>query len=228
MKVLNTNDITPTKINALIQAPSGNGKTYLARTLPPKTIIVNLDEGLLSLRGSGIDYVNIDRNNPYKSMQSILMEISKSDYDNVYIDSLTEVGEDLLNEAKKDFPDARQTMPRYGKQREMFISFIKFTRSMDKNVFYTVLEKADKNDIGQKVYLPNLVGSIKEEIGSYFDFVFALRISESDEGIKRRILQTDSRDGYECKDRSGKLNEFEVADLGLVINKVFNKDEKDV
>ena len=225
MKVKKTNQIEPTQINCLIYAPSGYGKTTLAGTLPPKTLVISLESGLLSLMNKDVDYVEIDTSNPINSLRNILGDIEKGDYDNIFIDSLTEIGDAFLQEAKKEFPDARQTMPRFGRQREMFVSFIKYTRNMKKNVFYTCLEKSDKDETGRRYQVPSLVGSIRDEIGAYFDFVFALRVFETDEGEKKRALQTDTRDGYGAKDRSGKLNEYEPADLGLIINKVFNNQQ---
>ena len=91
---------------------------------------------------------------------------------------------------------------------------------MNKNVFYTCLQRDDKDDIGRVTHLPNLIGSIRESCPAMFDFVFAMRIFET-EDEKKRALQTDSNDGYIAKDRSGKLNNYEPADLGAIINKVF-------
>ena len=221
MKVSNTNDIKPTKVNALIYAPSGYGKTTLAKTLPPKTIVISLEAGLLSLKGSNVDYVEVDPKRKLESLREYLGEIVKSDYDTIFIDSLSEISQMFLEEAEKKFPDARNNMQKYGLYNQMMMAFIKYCRDLDKNVFFTALQKDDKDEIGRITHIPDLVGSISKKCQAYFDFVFCLMIFEKDDE-KKRVLLTDAHDGYVAKDRSIHLDQYEPADLGLIIKKVFH------
>jgi hypothetical protein len=96
---------------------------------------------------------------------------------------------------------------------------------MNKNIFYTALEKVDKDELNRRFMLPDIVGSIAHKCPAYFDFVFNLRVFEKD-NIKVRKLLTRAQDGYLCKDRSGELSEYEDANLGLIIKKVFNESDK--
>jgi len=224
MEIKSTQDITASKINCLIYAPSGFGKTTLAGTLEGKTIIVSLESGLLSLKSKKIDYVEIKGANgvdKINNLKVILGEIVKSDYENVYFDSLSEIAQAFVEVAKRDFPDARQTMPMYGLYNDLITKFIKYTRDMEKNVFYTALEKVDKDELNRKTFLPDIVGSIATKCPAYFDFVFNLRIIEKDNQKARKLL-TNAQEGYTCKDRSGCLDVYEDADLGAIIRKVFH------
>lgn len=228
LNVKKTNRITATKINGLIYGHSGAGKTTLAGTLLKyKPIVISLEAGLLSLKGHDVDYVEVDPDHRITSLKKILAEVEKSDYQTVFIDSLSEVSEAMYDLAKSEFPDSRNTMQRYGYCKELMIRFLKYTRDFDKNVFYTALQKSDKDDVGRMYHLPKLVGSVKEDAMAFMDFVFALRVIEKD-GEKVRVLQTSEGDGYQAKDRSGVLNALEKPDLGLIIDKVFanNKGAK--
>lgn len=226
LDVKKTNLQEPTKLNALIYGQSGAGKTTLAGTLGAyKPIIISLEAGLLSLKGVDVDYVEVDPEHRITSLRKILEEVKNSDYQTVFIDSLTEISEAMYDLAKSEFPDSRNTMQRYGYTKELMVRFLKYTRDFDKNIVYTALQKDDKDDIGRQYHLPNLVGSVKESAMGYMDFVLALRVVEKDDE-RVRVLQTSPSAGYQAKDRSGKLNEFEKPDLGLIIDKVFATKEQ--
>ena len=221
LDIKKTNEQKPTKLNALIYGHSGFGKTTLASTLSKQNaIVISAEAGLLSLKKHNIDYVEINPDSKVSSLRTILSDVAKSGYDTVFIDSLTEISQAFLDLAKTEFPDSRNTMQRFGYYNELMIRFLKYTRDFDKNIIYTALQKDDKDDVGRQTHVPSLIGSIRETCPALFDFVFALRIFEK-EDEKIRVLQTDSGDGYICKDRSGELAQFEKPDLGLIINKVF-------
>lgn len=225
MDIKKTNEITPTEMNCLVYAPSGNGKTTLASTLPlDETLIVSFEGGLLSLRKFDIDYIEIGGSDGVARinfLRKVLPEIMNAKHKNIYFDSLTEIAADFLEVAKVEFPDARQSLPRFGYYNEMITKFLKITRNMKKNVFYTALEKTDKDEVGRRYNLPDLTGSIASKCPAMFDFVFNLRVFEKD-GEKVRALLTEAKDGYICKDRSGVLDEYEQPNLQNIINKVFN------
>jgi len=225
MEIKKTNDVKPTSINVLIYGASGSGKTTLAGTLQGKTLIVSLESGLLSLKGKDIDYVNIQGKTGVEKIQhlrSLLGEIEKSDYDNIFFDSLSEISQAFTEFAKREYPDDKQTMKMYGYVLDLTTKFIKYVRDMNKNCFFTALDKSSQDEVGRRFHLPDLVGSISSKAASYFDFCFYLKVFEKD-SVKTRALLTDTKEGYLAKDRSGLLDEYEKPDLGLIINKVFKK-----
>ena len=85
------------------------------------------------------------------------------------------------------------------------------------------MEKMNVDNVMQ--YEPKMVGTkLGQSITYFFDEVLALRVIEEqdDEGtlVKNRWLQTDVGQGYTAKDRSGKLDGFEVPDLTSIIKKL--------
>ena len=57
-------------------------------------------------------------------------------------------------------------------------------------------------------------------ISYFFDEVLALRVEKDEEGKSQRALMCDSDGLWSAKDRSGKLDPWEQADLSYVINKI--------
>jgi len=111
------------------------------------------------------------------------------------------------------------TQKRYGLVKENTAKFIRFCRDLSKNVFFTALEKTDKDDLGRRFTGPDLIGSMATACPAFMDFVFHYEIFEK-EDKKIRALLTDSRNGVIAKGRSTKLNEYEPANLSAIINKL--------
>jgi len=64
---------------------------------------------------------------------------------------------------------------------------------------------------------------LANELPYLFDECFALRVEKDNEGGIQRWLQTQRDVQYEAKDRSGKLDVFEPANLGSVITKILGE-----
>jgi hypothetical protein len=212
MEIKCTNSLENHFIHCLITAPSGFGKTRLASTLDlKKTLIVSLESGLLSLRKHKINYVEVKS---FKQLISMLPEIEASEYENIYFDSLSEIASLFVEEAERKFPDPAQSFPLWKYYNKLMERFIRLTRDMKKNTFYTSLLKTVQNDTGQRFHYPDIPGSIATKLPAYFDYVFTILINK-----KGRQLLTSSLDGYICKDRSGVLEQYEEMDLKLIIKK---------
>ena len=218
MEIKSTKDIKASKINALIFGESGVGKTTLASTLEQSTVIVSAESGLLSLKGFEIDYIEVKT---LEELKESLDSVSKSKYENIFIDSLTEISQLFLENARKKYPEDRQTMKMYGHVLDTMTSFIKYCRDMEKNIFFTALDKVTQDELGKRFHVPDLVGSMSTKCAQYFDFVFHYRLIKS-EDKDTRCLITGKTDNAIGKDRSGKLELMERPDLSVIINKVFN------
>lgn len=225
MEIKNTKDITATKLNTLIIGESGSGKTTLASTLDlNNTLIVSLESGLLSLKNFKINYVEIVGSNGVEKinhLRSILGEIAQSDYTNIYYDSLSEIAGCFVELADAEFPDIRQSMLKWKFYNEVMTKFIKYNRDLDKNIFYTCLQKVTQDELSRRYILPDLSGSIASKLPAYMDLVVNLRVIEK-EDKKVRALLTETMDGYACKDRSGELDTYEKPDLQSILTKIFN------
>lgn len=224
LTIQNTKDLMPTKLMGVIYAPSSFGKTTLASTLGEGTLIISCENGLLSLKKFDCDYIELDEHRRLEHLREVInfLLTTETKYKTLFIDGLAEISEVFMDEAQKRFPDPSQSFPRFGHYNQQFKKFLKKLRDLKLNVFVTCLMKEKKDDIGS-VYLPDIVGRLSSEIGAMADIVLTIVI-EGDENkgnIKRKLL-TRPINNFICKDRSGKLDLYEPADLGHIINKIFS------
>lgn len=226
MQIQNTKDISPTTLTFLIYGQSGSGKTTLAKTMPGRTLGIDCENGFYSLKDAEIDYINIQGENEQDKITNLWSAMSMAeDYDNIYIDSLTEINQWLLAVATTRYPSDTQTQKRFGFVKEKTESFIKLCRDFKKNIILTALEKVEKNDVGRRYSCPQLIGQLSMNCPIFFDFVFNLQVITKNEN-KIRTLLTDAKDNILAKSRSQNLDEFEPADLSIIFKKL--KGEKNV
>ena len=192
---------------------SGVGKTVLCATAP-KPIILSAEKGLLSLSGLDIPFIEI------KSIQDIgnAFDYLKKDdvYETICIDSLSEVAETVLIEFKKENKDGRQA---YMQLASSVTSLIRNFRDLpNKNVvFVSKAKKETDEETGASSIEPYAPGQvIKFNIPYMTDEVFYMDVDKKG----NRIIQTQANRRFVAKDRSGKLDPQEPADLTAIFNKI--------
>ena len=222
MIIKSTKDIEPVIFNCLVYGESGAGKTTLASTLD-NCLVISIESGLLSLKKFDVDYIEVVT---LEDLKSALIMASTTDYKTIFIDSLTEISQRMVEFAKKQYPNDNQIMKVYGMHADMINSMMKFTRDMNKNIVYTALEKVEKDNIGVRYHVPDLAGSIATKSPALFDFVFNLSVFNKDDQ-EHRYLLTSKKNNYICKSRAT-LDDYEEPHLGNIIKKAFNTGEKNV
>ena len=219
MEIRRTSDITNQKLKVLVYGPSGSGKTRLCATAK-KPIILSVESGLLSLKDFDIPYIEIknadDLREAYKKLYN------NKEFDWICIDSASEVAEVVLADEKKKSKDGRKA---YGEMQDTMMSLLRSFRDLDKNVYFSAKQDRLVDSLnGTFVYGPSAPGSkIGPAMPYLFDEVFVLHTIKDDEANIQSMLQTSRCDQYEAKDRSGKLDFNEPADLTAIYNKIFNK-----
>jgi len=230
LKIKKTGDIASSRFVALVVGPSGIGKTSLARTLPEpeeKILIISAESGLLCLSDTNIDVVEVDPNNPTTSLMEIYEALETDEYKNkykyIFIDSLTEISQLIIAELKKDphYGLAKNALPMWGKYSELMTTIVKGYRDMsDYCVIFTCLDAVEKDGL-ERLETFNIQGSgIKNSLKSWFDLVLFYKVYTDENGNNIRKLVTDISEAPLAKDRSGKLEAFEEADLSVIINKI--------
>lgn len=221
------------RLSILTYGQSGVGKTTLASTLPGKVLIVNAENGLLSISDKDMDVYdltcdkdgnNLDRAMRFEKLIYLLKEVlpkMNDKYDWLVFDSLTEIAQNLVECLKKKYPDRSDALKLWGEYSDSMTGLVKSLRDYRPyNILLLSLDSVEKDEAGRRFIGIDVNGKVSARIPALFDEVFYLKDFEDDEGVKKKVLITSSYQGVVAKDRSGKLDQFEKADLTNVVAKI--------
>jgi hypothetical protein len=225
-------------VKVLTYGRAGMGKTALCATAPAP-VVISAEAGLLSLRRSNIERmfgVNTPGISyeipviPINNLQDLVdaeiwcrTSIEAQQFQTVCIDSLTEVAEKVLANAKLQVKDPRKAYLELIEQMEKTIK--SFRDLQGKHVYMSAKEDKMKDDVsGGILNGPAMPGSKLGPAVSYlFDEVFQIGINKNPDGTSYRYLKTQPDFNSEGKDRSGALEEIEFPHLGNVFNKILTE-----
>lgn len=212
--IKNTSETENTFVNVIVYGDSGVGKTSLVKSLPESdTLVVSLEDGLLSLKGHKYDYVNA------KTVAQVL-EIVQSDainkYKTVVIDSITELSQNTYLDLKKKYSDPKMAMKLWGDFSEQFSVLFKTLRRLEKNILAIALPRDKEDEAGVLIKKPDVYGKSSDRIIAWFDECFYMYVDK--EG--NRKLLTETSKNVQAKDRSGKLDKTIDADIGKVFGTI--------
>lgn len=222
-------------LKALVYGPSGMGKTVLMATAPAP-LVISAESGLLSLRKNNLERL-FGPGNPHICYSMPVIQISNVDdlkaafdwctqsaearqFATVGLDSLTEIAEVVLNNAKRQVKDPRQA---YGELLEKMQTLIRLFRDLPgKNVIMSAKMEPSKDELtGVVKYGPAMPGSkLGPQLPYFFDEVFRIGVNKDQQGNQFRFLQTQPDMQYEAKDRSGVLAPVEIPNLSHIINRI--------
>lgn len=209
-------------VKALIYGRAGVGKTYLARTAP-QPLIVSAESGLLALRDVEIPVVTIHTIAELDELYAWVSQSAEADqFYTIFIDSLSEIAEVVLSNAKATVKDPRAA---YGELTDrMLINVKRFRDLSGKHVIMTAKQEAIKDEnTGIIATGPSMPGrQLGPALPYLFDEVLRLGIGKTPEGEQFRFLQTAPDLQFDAKDRSGSLEFMEQPDLTVIINKISN------
>lgn len=229
-----TKDFKSERVSMIVFGQSGSGKTTLATTLPGRPLIINAENGLLSV-STGKDVpvydVTVDKNgNPlprdlrFEKLLHFLKNVLPGmveKFDWIVIDSLTEVSQNLVEALKKKYPDKSDALKMWGEYNDMMTAFIKEMRDYRPfSVLFLALDSVDKDENGRRFINIDVNGKISSRIPALMDEVFYLKEFEDEKGVKIRKVITSTYMNINAKDRSGTLSQFEDPDLSKIVAKI--------
>jgi len=214
-----TKEATAQAVKLLVYGQAGAGKTSLIPTLPTP-VILSAEGGLLSIADTNLPFIEItsmdDLREAYKWLTT---SAEAAEFESVALDSISEIAEVVLNAEKKINKDPRAA---YGAMQEQMADIIRGFRDLPgKHVYMSAKLEKTQDEMGRVLYAPSMPGNkTGQSLPYFFDEVLALRVEKDAEGNTRRALMTDGDGLWLAKDRSGKLEVWEDADLGDIIRKI--------
>ena len=241
------NIITPQSANrfcCLVVGQAGTGKTSLLRTIlgqeydqesrawkqirepEERVLTLSAESGLLCVRDlveqGLIEGYEIGSLQDFREAQAMLMTPEfREHYGWVFIDSLTEISSRCVEAMRLKYQSSSDTFKMWGEYNEVMTLMIKAFRDMrDYNVVFTCLESAESDENRRRYLAPAISGSqLKERLTSYFDEVFHMTETTSEDGNVWRIFHTAQPVGL-AKDRSGRLAPVEKPNLQSIKHKI--------
>lgn len=219
------------RVHIALYGASGSGKTYAIQTLPGKTLTFDSDKGLLTLKGcKDIDYLNIKSYKDLTIAMKIVQGASEKDvgfgestdpiidkYDNIVIDSMSFLGDLLVEHAKIEKITGFDLWNMYEDRLKKVITTLKNSNKVNSVHMFEMVEREDESGILRKRV--GLKGSLAARVPYFYDFFFACRCQAGkDKNVYK--IQTRTKDGFECKSRLEGLETFIEPDLGKLIEKL--------
>lgn len=215
---------------------AGVGKTSLCATAP-KPCVLSAESGLLSLKkkniikmfGSGRKDIAYDVPvNVISSLQDLVdaeayfrtNAEARKWFSTICLDSVTEIAEKVLANAKLTDKDPRKS---YLVMQEQMIDVVKKFRDLEGyNVYMASKEEKFKDEgSGLTLFGPSMPGAkLGPQLPYLFDEVFNINVGVDKDGKSYRYLRTQPDLQYDAKDRSGSLDEIEYPHLGMIFNKI--------
>lgn len=196
-------------VKCAIYGLSGMGKTKLCATAP-KPVIISAEKGLLTLRNYDIPVIEVKNFAQMWEAHKFLTGPDGDQFETICLDSVSEIAEQVLSNAKLEAKDPRQA---YGQLAEDMIIALKAFRDIEgKNVVMLAKQGTIKDDLtGVMSYGPSFPGSIVTRDFPYlFDEVFQIGMQkQAIEGTAEfkdvRVMRTQPDMQYTAKDRSSML-----------------------
>ena len=220
MKIVNLQErLQEATLNIVVYGQAGAGKTSLIKTLPGRVLVVSAEAGLLSLRGFDADVAEVATVDDLRAVHGVLAKGGHG-YDWVAVDSLSEIAELVLAAEKAKTPDPRKA---YGTLVDQMMAVCRAFRELPINVYMSAkAERVKDEGTGRLMEVLSMPGAkLSNQIPYLFDEIFSLAVGKDrDSGEIIRMLQTAPEPTSDAKDRSGRLDQYEPADLGAVVSKI--------
>lgn len=245
MLELNLATVKPDVRKLLLIGNPGVGKTNFLKTMPKPVYVFSFDKGYLTLAGEeGIQVglcMDEDRYRPnaYAEFSQKFQKLCQGEkykwpdgreeaYQTIALDNVSFLSTLIFDHQQKvnnniDKPGGFLV---YGQVRSKLQDILNKSVNIANYVVCTALLEADKDDVtGEIFFVPSVVGSIKHEMGAWFDAVFFMTVDKDPQGKKQYKLITVGERRQQAKIRlpssiANAISAVEVPDFKLLMDKI--------
>lgn len=207
-------------VKMLVYGLAGRGKTTLCATCP-SPIILSSESGLLALAKQNLPYLEVKTLQDMRDYYAWAKSSSecRKNFQTLCLDSISDIGEVVLADAKKKVKDGRMA---FGEMIDQMSALIKEFRDLPGYHVYMSAkqERVKVEATGMLINQPMMPGNKLGQAMPYFpDLVMQLDI-EGQGPNSYRLLRTQPDYMNDAKDRSGDLDPIEEPHLGKIIQKI--------
>lgn len=218
--IMNTHGVGLQKgVKLLVYGRAGTGKTTMCATaIAP--IIISAEGGMLALHRYQLPFVEVKT---LPELHEVYRWLSTSkearQFQTVCLDSISEIAEVVLANAKANTRDGRQA---YGELLERTLDLVKKFRDLDGyHVYVSAKQEQTKGESGIVMNSPMMPGQrLGPQLPYLFDEVFQIYVDTPTGQPPQHWLRTHPDGFNEGKDRSGMLNPIEPPNLTYIIQKI--------
>ena len=197
MDITNGAQITKSKkAKIIIYSKPGNGKTTVARLLPGKTLVLDIDGTSQVLSGyENVDVANIDGNNPHDSILQFyaIAKANISKYDNILVDNLTHYQKLWLLKKGESTKSGMPELKDYALLDNHLLKLVETFNTLDANIIFTAWETTRNitHDDGQQYtqFIPDIRDKIVNHIMGIVHVVG--RLVKKADGTRGFVLEGD-------------------------------------
>jgi len=245
-------DVKPDVRKILLIGPEGVGKTHFIKTMPKPIYLFSFDKGYATIAGEeGIKVglcMDEDRYKPkayleFKKKFDALKAGEKykwadgkeEPYQTIALDNISFLSTMLFDylQAVNNNVDKPGGYAVYGLVKSKMQDIVNQCVVIANYVVCTALIETSKDEVtGEIFFTPDMVGSMKNEVGAWFDAVFYMTIDKKPDGAKFYKLITVGERRHKAKIRlpssiADAIAAVEVPDFKLLMEKINTAMEKE-
>lgn len=247
MQEFDLKDVQPDIKKVLLIGHEGVGKTNFIKTLPKPIYVFSFDKGYLTLAGEAGIKVGVcmdsDRYHPkaYVEFNKKFDDLCKGEkykwedgreepYQTIALDNITFMSTAVFNyyQYVNNNIDKPGGYAVYGLVKSKLEDIINKAVIIANYVVCTALVESNKDEVtGEIFFTPDMVGSVKNEVGAWFDAVFFMGVDKTPDGKKSYKLITVGDRRQRAKIRlpsniANAVSAVETPDFRLLMEKINN------
>lgn len=230
MKFRSLKEVAKEQVDApkiIVYGAAGTGKTTALATLPGRVLILSAEAGLASLAACERDDITVIEIKTVQDLKDAFAYVKKhangdEGFDVVAMDSLSEICEVILAEAKQREKDGRAA---YGVVVDEAVKIVKAFRDVRGVAVVLICKEERVSDDGKTFFQPLMPGAkIASHLPYLFDCVFRADIIVDKETKERQhVFFVRGDKSFTAKDRTGALESCEWQDFSSIMERIRQK-----